>query len=159
MTDVICQMMQPLSAASCIGLLKLPCHAPKPLGAGEDGDEFFIDEEGNEVKMGTKNARELLEAAEQGEVGIVKRLLGQQAGTDCNESVLGVTPLMVACANGHDQVVTLLLEHGADVSAVDAEGLDAFGWADGNQTIVDILQRVKTGPTEGATATAATAKD
>ena len=41
---------------------------------------------------------------------------------NCNESVLGVTPLMVACANGHADIVQLLLDDGADSHVVDAEG-------------------------------------
>ena len=68
----------------------------------------------------------------------VKNLLANP-DANVNRSVLGVTPLMVAAANGHAPVVRLLLLAGADKSAEDADGLKAYEWAEGQPQIREML--------------------
>ena len=57
---------------------------------------------------------------------VVAYLLEHGAAVDArNES--GVTPLMVACWSGFDELVQQLLAAGADADAVDEEGVKAAG--------------------------------
>jgi TonB family protein len=59
----------------------------------------------------------------------VSALLAQ--GADVNESTeRGQTALMLAAVFGHDDVVALLLSHGADVKLKDGLGLTAMEWAE-----------------------------
>ncbi|KAL7921341.1 Glycerophosphoryl diester phosphodiesterase family domain-containing protein [Trichoderma austrokoningii] len=64
-------------------------------------------------------------ASQANNLGLVDLLLTYiQSGLDVNiAAATGWTPLMVACANGHGEVVSRLLEAGAD-----SEKCDALGW-------------------------------
>lgn len=59
-------------------------------------------------------------ACENGEVGVLKKLLA--AGVNVQETRNGVTPLHIASWNGHAEVVSILLAHGAHIDARDAVG-------------------------------------
>ncbi|XP_041979704.1 protein TANC2 isoform X2 [Aricia agestis] len=75
------------------------------------------------------NARQmspLALGAKAGRAALVLRLL--DAGADVGGSG-GKVPLILAAAEGHDDVVEILLDHGADPDAVDADGIPALGWA------------------------------
>ena len=62
-----------------------------------------------------KGTTALHEAADGGYYQILKVLL-EQPTTDVNQSIgyIGITPLYIACANGHTNCVELLLENGAN---------------------------------------------
>ncbi len=63
---------------------------------------------------------ELIEAAKNGELQVVERLLS--SGAQVNEQDdQGWTPLNWAASNGNVEIVTLLLEHGADVTMTDRD--------------------------------------
>lgn len=54
---------------------------------------------------------------------------GRVSGEDVNltdEKGFGLTPLLLACCRGNLDMVSLLLEHGADVSLSDRRGMNAF---------------------------------
>ncbi|XP_013166187.1 PREDICTED: protein TANC2 isoform X2 [Papilio xuthus] len=75
------------------------------------------------------NARQLSPlslAARHARAALLLRLL------DCGADVMGSggkNPLILAAAEGHDDIVDTLLAHGADPDAVDADGISALGWA------------------------------
>jgi len=71
----------------------------------------------------------LLEASFKGDLAKVTELVN--GGTDVNFSskTTGVTPLIAASANGHLDVVSFLLEKGADAGAVSNRGLNALAVA------------------------------
>lgn len=58
---------------------------------------------------------DLHSAAAAGNVGLVEYALAR--GQPINSVLGGVLPLHAACAGGDEQVVKLLIEHGADVNA------------------------------------------
>ncbi|KPJ10116.1 Protein TANC2 [Papilio machaon] len=65
-------------------------------------------------------------AARHARAALLLRLL------DCGADVMGSggkNPLILAAAEGHDDIVETLLAHGADPDAVDADGISALGWA------------------------------
>ena len=68
----------------------------------------------------------LFEAAEMGDVSTMRGLFGE--GAIGETAVMGVTALMVAVANGHSEAAKLLLQYGADVNAVDEDGLSVWDW-------------------------------
>ena len=74
-----------------------------------------------------EDVQQLIEAAEAGELAGVQKLI--EKGVGINAGMLGVTPLMVAAANGHASICALLLSNGANVNAHDEDGLSALDWA------------------------------
>jgi ankyrin repeat protein len=56
----------------------------------------------------------LWEAANQGELGAVRLLLGLGADINLADNFIGVTPLMVATFKKHEEVVKWLVKAGAD---------------------------------------------
>jgi ankyrin repeat protein len=89
-------------------------------------------------------AGEVCTAAERGDVEAVRRLLHQDSGlleARISEGNLLRTPLMLAALEGHMEVVTFLVEEGADVNARDADGETplymAAGW--GHEEVVAFL--------------------
>eukprot|EP00051_Salpingoeca_urceolata_P019923 m.294560 g.294560 ORF g.294560 m.294560 type:complete len:1550 (+) comp19504_c0_seq2:170-4819(+) len=66
----------------------------------------------------SKGLDDLLVAAERGDTRTVVEILNtQQCDVNCRD-VAGYTPLHYAASGGHQDTVALLLEHGADVNAV-----------------------------------------
>lgn len=60
----------------------------------------------------------LLDAAENGHFASVKRLLADQVTVDCVDDQQR-TPFHLAARSDHVSVVLLLIEHGANVNAMD----------------------------------------
>ena len=76
-------------------------------------------EDKSEVRKPTTSATQLLNAARQGDAAKVRELL--EAKVDVNSaSAYGVTALALACDHGHESVVQLLLQNGADPNAADS---------------------------------------
>ena len=77
------------------------------LDAGADPNERLLNHE-----------TVLMMAARTGDVATMQSLLDRGADPNAKESLRGTTPLMWAAAQKHPAAVKLLVEHGADVSAV-----------------------------------------
>ena len=84
-------------------------------------------------------------AAASGSLPITRKLLEHAAYIDA-ESPNKTTPLMMAARSGHEKVVVLLLEEGADVLLKNELGLDAIDFAKSQEriAIVRILERWQT---------------
>ena len=82
--------------------------------------------------MDIELASELLAAARAGDVARVRALVppaGNPEEDGPPGAPGGITPLMAAAAGGHEAVVELLLECGADASRRDAQGRSAAAHA------------------------------
>lgn len=82
--------------------------------------------------MDTDLASKLLAAARAGDVERVRALVpcaGNPEEDGASDAPGGITPLMAAAAGGHEKVVELLLECGADASKRDAQGRSAAAHA------------------------------
>ncbi|KAM0257955.1 hypothetical protein ACHAQJ_004114 [Trichoderma viride] len=90
-----------------------------------DVAELFISNQPNINYTSPRGETALYCAAQANNLDLVKLLLTHmQHGLDANiATATGWTPLMVACANGHSDVVSCLLEAG-----VEPEGSDILGW-------------------------------
>jgi hypothetical protein len=78
--------------------------------------------------MDTDLASKLLAAARAGDVERVRALVPRAGSPEEDgppDAPGGMTPLMAAAAAGHEAVVELLLERGADAAKRDAEGRSA----------------------------------
>ena len=67
----------------------------------------------------------------------------EQRNEVINRPILrGMTPLMTAAFNGNSEGVEFLLEHGADIYAEDADGHNAYYWAErgGNKDVWEYLR-------------------
>lgn len=89
----------------------------------------------------TTNARTIFSAAEEGDAAAVARLLASGASADERTAEGGETPLMRAAARGHEEVVRLLLDAGADVCARRADGFTPLILAAffGHEAVVRLL--------------------
>ena len=77
--------------------------------------------------MVSSNERLLLSAAKRGAVTICQQvLLAHAAAVDVRENATQMTPLLLAAEQGHADVVTVLLQHGANVHATDPVGMTAL---------------------------------
>jgi cytohesin len=65
---------------------------------------------------------DIFEAAKEGNLAAVEALLKKNPGLASKKHAHGLTPLFVAAANGHKDVVELLLASGADANARDSNG-------------------------------------
>ncbi|MGO9572128.1 MAG: ankyrin repeat domain-containing protein, partial [Desulfomonilaceae bacterium] len=85
--------------------------------------------------------KDLLTAAQSGDISKVKKLLGEGADVGCTDAEHRATPLHWASYKGHEKVVKLLLEKGANVNATNKEGrttlIMAVGF--GHKAVVDVL--------------------
>jgi ankyrin repeat protein len=78
--------------------------------------------------MGT--SEDLIEAAKQGDLERVKRILETDDRLANLRDESGATPLHYAARNGHRQIVQLLLERGAEINCTDSQfGATPAGWA------------------------------
>lgn len=94
---------------------------------------------------GTEQRTPLAEAAAQGNVWAVKRLLEAKADVNVKDAD-GKNPLMIALADeGHLQMVVPLLENGTDIDAQDNDGVSAIHFAAvrGNLAAVRVLLQRK----------------
>jgi ankyrin repeat protein len=67
----------------------------------------------------------MIKAIKKGDIEEVKRFLRRGINVNMGFGHFGVTPLMTACYEGYDDIVSLLLEHGADVNKT-ADYTDSF---------------------------------
>jgi ankyrin repeat protein len=69
-------------------------------------------------------------------------LIAKGANVNAREKRNGATPAIVAAFEGHEEVVKMLLEAGADVNAKDTEGNTALSLATarGHQEVVKLLK-------------------
>lgn len=70
---------------------------------------------------------------------IAQYLLNKNANVNAPDNS-GVTPLMIAAKSGNAEVIALLVRHGGDASLLDAEGKNAFGYAQGKPAISALMQ-------------------
>jgi len=86
----------------------------------------------------TPVTRAFLRAAADGDTGLVRGLLAQ--GTDINSvNQAGQTALMLAAGLRRGEIVTLLMNAGANVEVQDEMGLTARDWAGGATEILELL--------------------
>jgi len=78
-------------------------------------------------------------AANNGRVEVLKVLLAAHATVDAQDRQ-GITPLMGAITHHQPNAVKALLAGGADPHKQDYTGRDAFGWAEGQPTLIRLLQ-------------------
>jgi ankyrin repeat protein len=94
----------------------------------------------------TAKLRVLSESLEAADIAEIRALI--KAGADVNvKNKYGVSPLMIAAANGHTEIVTALLEANADVNAAHTDGSTPL-WvaaANGHTEIVTALLAAEAG--------------
>ena len=74
--------------------------------------------------------KDLRDASQKGDAVAVKRFLDEDEDPN-SENLLGMTPLMLAAINGHDEVIEVLIEYGADVDAQSESGVTALTTSSG----------------------------
>jgi len=84
---------------------------------------------------------EIHDAARSGDLEKVKALLKGDPNLVVTIDDAGATPLYVAVASGHKEVVELLLSNNADINAKTTRGLAPLHWAAaiGNKDMVELL--------------------
>ena len=68
--------------------------------------------------------------------------------TDKTNSTNGDTPLLAAVRNGHEEICSLLLAHGADTSSLTRDGENVFHLAArrGDETLISLFNDAKCSP-------------
>ena len=84
----------------------------------------------------------LYEAAEQGDIDVVKKLLSKNIEVNA-QNVLGWTPLLIAVAEQHEKIVKVLLDHGANPNQSNLKGRNPIMFAAryANKSLTEILLR------------------
>ena len=87
----------------------------------------YLVEHGANIHLQDKNGNTCLHyAAERGHVEVVSKLLADAAKENPDyvnaRNNSGITPLMITCSNGHVNVATYLVEHGANIHLQDKTG-------------------------------------
>ena len=79
-----------------------------------------------------------------GHLDVVRGLLARQADPNIR-TIRESTPLMLAAASGYDEILTALIDAGADVYMVNSCGVDALYWAtlNGHASSVALLIRAR----------------
>ena len=82
-------------------------------------------------------------ATADGDIEAVKQHLAAGVDVNAKEDQLGMTPLSVAAAFGHKEIVELLIANGADLEAKDQWGVTPLTNAtnNGHTEIVDLLRK------------------
>lgn len=89
------------------------------LGPGHmDDDELYSD--GGELEKTTPKKNTITEAE------LIRKFIEKGFPVDTRENLMGMTPLMVASASCNVDAMKILLEGGADVNALDHDGLTAL---------------------------------
>jgi ankyrin repeat protein len=103
--------------------------------AGKHGQEAVVDilcNSGADLDSTALEKRTpLIWASSEGHVGVVQRLLHHMKckGMDAKDHFDMLRALHFAAANGHDEVVKLLLQHGADATITDVLDMTPLSWA------------------------------
>ena len=81
-------------------------------------------------------------AASFGLTTVVRYLLEAGADTEVHGGRTGATPLNIACFRGHEHVVKILLEYGADPHAIDEDLMSGIQWARLNRywKVLDMIE-------------------
>lgn len=66
---------------------------------------------------------DMMRAARNGDAAAVRRLLEEGGDPNAQGGQMGLTPLIVSAANGHREIVELLLTRGASLEAADSAGM------------------------------------
>ena len=108
----------------------------------EDSDHHLSNEgedSGEERKDCSDVVRDLFDAVTRNDAAAVQRAL--RNGADVNSSRSGLTPLLIACFHGHDDIVRILLNAGADARQTSCTIASAIEIAcsNGRLPIVEIL--------------------
>ncbi|KAJ1466815.1 ankyrin repeat-containing domain protein, partial [Baffinella frigidus] len=82
-----------------------------------------------------------------GGLNTVKRLLAKGVTDIEQTNGAGLTPLQAAACNGFDDVVDLLLEHGADMLATTYKGMTLLHFAGGSHRRIRVNARAENGDT------------
>lgn len=88
----------------------------------------------------------LLNAVQEGHISLIKSLLSKNADINVRATIDGFTPLMLAARWGHTDVVSTLIELGADVKIKDGKGQTALFWSTKSKnrdTVLKLIVRAK----------------
>ena len=70
----------------------------------------------------------LLDAAKAGDASQVRSLIDHNANVNQCDSI-NITPLHLACINGHGEVACMLIDHNADVNQCTNDNITPLHWA------------------------------
>ena len=76
----------------------------------------------------TQKESDFLKACENTDIDEIYKQIWQKVNLNCKKAIYGTSPLSLACRMGRDQVASILLEFGADVSAADDYGATPLHW-------------------------------
>ncbi len=120
----------------------LPATMEAELDLGEYEDfDFTGDDWSTELLIDAKKGKEILQAAQSGDLGLLRELVRIPRSANFSDEEHGTEPLHLAALNGHLGVAQFLLDKGARIDSPDKEGKTSLilAAAGGHLDVVQLL--------------------
>ncbi|MFN0051224.1 MAG: ankyrin repeat domain-containing protein [Planctomycetales bacterium] len=147
--EALAELGAPILTALQEGFWGAPLHWA--IAHGQSEFALFLIDHGADVNQVSGGTTPLFEAAQHGDLALVRGLLAHDAAVDVGNTDVGTTPLQFAVYKGHRDCVELLLQKGANPARIRPAAREELARSaePKYQEILELLRRAETVPPQG----------